>query len=115
MASEQTIAFGAGNKIIEEKVNLLNKRIEKIEGLLLRMTTPEFADKKLGALEISKKLEKLLDYRNDSKIEIAALKERVAALEAGKKPNPKKYKKIEEDLSKYDERIHNLVYRAGKS
>ncbi len=77
----------------------------------------ELIEKRLEQENIFGKVQMLSDFRQEIKIEVAALDERLASIE--ERLSLKKKPVQETDFSKEDEqlqkKIHNLVYHAGKA
>ena len=92
-----------------EKLNYLNKRMNRLENLLLRVNNTQFLGKKLNGTKLFQKVNDLDEFRQNAKLEIAALKQEFAKI---KKSNgePEKEKKQEEDID--EEKIHRLIYHS---
>lgn len=89
-----------------ERMLYLNKRIERLEQLLLKINDSKFVAQKINGSSLFKKLKELEAFKQDTKLEISALKQRLDKIQPQKnikKPGPK--------IS--DEKLRELVFRAS--
>ena len=106
------VSFGSGNALsFEERANrermmYLNKRIERLEQLLLKINDSKFVAQKINGSNLFKKLKELEGFKQDTKLEIAALKQRLDKVQPRKK-----LKKPGPEIS--DEKLRDLVFRAS--
>jgi uncharacterized small protein (DUF1192 family) len=108
-------ANGAFEEAVEkERIQLLGKRIDRLEGLLLRINGSHFLGKKLNGTVLGQKLNDFTQFKDNTKLEIAALKQEVARLKGalGMHKEPK-----QDDYQISDEKLHELVFqhRSGKA
>lgn len=90
----------------KERIRMLNKRIERLEQLLLKINNSKFIARKLNGTGLYQKLSNFDQFKQDTKLEIAALRQRLDRIQPQKKkPKP--------DLPKIsDEKLRDLVFRA---
>lgn len=105
-ASGRVAAFE--KELEREKIAYLNKRMARLEQLLLKMNSSGFIAQKLGDSDLGQRLKTLEDFRERSRLEIAALKQRLD----GNVPLEKK--QLEEIPEISDEKLHSLVFRSGR-
>ena len=86
----------------------LIRRIDRIERILINFNNPSFFNKKLVDTEFYEKLEGFRDFKNDSRIQIAALKQQL------EKIHPAKTKNKNTVSSTEAKRIHELAYNIKK-
>ena len=100
-------SFKPGN----HKPNAVDKRVDRIENLLLKINGSEFLGKKLDSTVLGKKLNDLTRFKTNTKVEIEALKEQMAQVknEIGikEKTNPC------QDYDISDEKLHELVFKSA--
>ncbi len=85
----------------------LKERIGRLENLLLRVNNAEFLGKKLDGTKLAQKLKELSEFKQNAKIEIAALKERLDEIYPVKPKN-----QGVPDIS--DEKLHEIIYQVKK-
>lgn len=93
-----------------DRIKVLHKRIERLEGLLLRLNNKEFVAKKFNGTNICQKINDLEEFRQNARLEIAALKQQVASNGNGhfaRERGKKEIARIE------PERLHKIVYRSA--
>ncbi|MBN2067909.1 MAG: hypothetical protein JW744_05565 [Candidatus Diapherotrites archaeon] len=91
-----------------ERLRMLNKRIDRLESLLLKIGSASPVAGSLESAGLPKKLKSLEEFQQNTKLEIAALKQQLREI------IPEKPKQANFEPSVDDERVHNLVYHAGK-
>ena len=88
----------------------VKNRLDRLERILLGLNTTTFVGKKLNATKLYRKLNELSDFRNDAKIQIAALRDELEQLKSGKLKKAKK-----KGIPKLkDKRLHELAYNIRK-
>ena len=106
------VSFGSSRGLsFEERANrermlYLNKRIERLEQLLLKINDSKFVAQKINGSNLFKKLKELEGFKQDTKLEIAALNQRLDKVQPRKK-----LKKPGPGIS--DEKLRDLVFRAS--
>ena len=96
-----------------ERARMLNKRVDRLENLLLKMNGAKFVSYKLNGANLEQKLSGLEEFRQNTSLEIAALKQQLAALKGNELPEENEE---EIELSAADEkRAHAIVYHGNKS
>jgi len=108
VASAGTVANQASfeQRLGSEKMALLNKRLDRLEQILLKLSSSEVLAQKLDATTLSKKMDDYSKFKETTRLEIAALKQRLDKVQ----PVPKKDKKAVE-IS--DKKLRDLVFRAS--
>lgn len=115
-------------KALAQKVLMAHRRLDNLENLVYQSKNNDFAGEGT-IIKTSKKLDSLLDFKNNTKIEIEALKERVATIEKRNniKPRQKTFEEPEDSEDSEDaensgsensdemEKIHNLIYRGSRN
>ncbi len=110
IAASASKHFPAQGRAKQENVDELNKRIERVENLLLKVNGSQFLGKKLNGTVLGRKLNDFVQFKNNTKIEIEALKEDLANT---KKDLGVKEKEPKENYKISDEALHNLVFRGS--
>ena len=95
----------------QERANQLNKRIDRLESLLLKINGSKFLGKKLNGTVIGQKLSGYNEFKGNTKIEIAALKQDIARVK--KEIGIKEKKNPGEDYQINDKKLHELVFQTG--
>ena len=88
-----------------ERIIYLGKRIDRLEQLLLKLNKSDFVAQKINSTNFGQKLSELDTFKQKTKLEIAALKQRLDEV----KPVVKKQTKNISNIS--DKRLHELVFR----
>ena len=91
-----------------EKMAYLNKRLERLEQLLLKIDNSKFLAQKLNSTSLSKKLSGLDEFKQNTRLEIAALKQRLDKVQPVKKAKKPKV----QDIS--DKKLRELVFRSSR-
>ncbi len=92
-----------------ERVRMLNKRIDRLENLLLRINNARFVAKKLNGTNLIQKLNGFEEFKQNTRLEIAALKQQLASMQKNK---PKATRKAVPETD--DEKLHKLVYHSAR-
>ena len=94
----------------KERSQMLKKRIDRLEAILLKINGSNFLGKKIDGTVLGQKLQNLSEFKDTTKLEIAALKQDLARvkLQAGIKEKPKK-----PDYPISDKKLHSLVFSTG--
>lgn len=102
----------ASTQALNEKVMMAHQRLDTMENAIVKIgkATLESDDKKNG--RIKKKLNSLINQKNNTKIEIEALKDRVARLE---ELNDFPHSSREEKTEELKQKIHDLAYNKGSA
>ncbi|MBN1940813.1 MAG: hypothetical protein JW772_01380 [Candidatus Diapherotrites archaeon] len=95
--------------VMDERISLLNRRLERIEQILLRLNGKEYSGKVSPA--VARKIVALEDYKRNSHIEIQALKERMDSFDRHLNISSKRSSGKEVDIS--DERLRDMVFNKG--
>jgi hypothetical protein len=90
-----------------ERVNYLSRRIERLEQLLLKLNKSDFLAQKINSTNLSQKLEELEEFKQNTRLEIAALKQRLDKIS----PEPEKKQNNVPEIS--DEKLREIVFRAS--
>ena len=96
-----------GQSLGSEKAAYLAKRIERLEQLLLKINNSKFLAQKLDATNLSTRLRDFDEFKQNTKLEIAALRQRLDKVQ----PQKSKPKQKIPDIS--DEKLHDLVFRVS--
>ncbi len=89
-----------------EKRALLNKRVDRLEQILLKLSSSNVLAQKLDATTFSKKMDGYSKFKETTRLEIAALKQRLDKVQ----PVSKKAKK---NIEISDKKLRDLVFRAS--
>lgn len=97
----------ASTQALNEKVMMAHQRLDSMENAIVKIgkATLESDDKKNG--RIKEKLDSLINQKNNIKIEIEALKDRVARLE---ELNDLPHTSRKEETEELKQKIHDLAY-----
>ncbi len=95
-----------GQKASMEKIAYLTKRITRLEELLLKINNSQFLVQKLNGTNLSQKITEFETFRQNTKLEVAALKQRLDKIA----PVKKKPKLNIPEIS--DKKLHDLVFRS---
>ncbi len=104
-----------------ERTRMLNKRIDRLESLLLRINNAKFVARKLNGTNLVQRLNGFEQFKQDTRLEIAALKQQLAALKKNEGEGLNQNKEAdrgseeparEEEID--EERIHDWVYHSNK-
>ncbi len=106
MALAEPVSF-EGNAA-KEKMDYLNKRVDRLEQLLLKIDNSKFIAQKLNATNLYQKLNGLDEFKQNTRLEIAALKQRIDKVQ----PAPKAKKVKVPEIS--DENLKEIVFRASR-
>ena len=90
-----------------ERVDYLNRRIARLEQLLLKINGNGSITQKISTTELTQKLNSLGEFKQNTKLEIAALKQRLDKIQ------PVEKKKTENIPELRDEKLRDLVFRAS--
>ncbi len=93
----------------DDRVKMLNTRIERLENILLRLNKTQFVAQKLNGTSLYQKITDLEEFKQNTKLEIAALRQQLGTVSqqpvvrsvAGAPPVD-------------DERLHKLVFRSAE-
>jgi len=96
------------NTAEKERVNHLNKRIERLEELLLKINNSKFLAQKLNGTKLSQRINEFDSFKQNTKLEIAALRQRLDKVQ----PQKKKFKQPVPDIS--NEKLKQLVFRSTR-
>jgi len=91
----------------KEKIGYLYKRIDRLEQLLLKLDSSKFVAQKINGTNLGQRLQEFDEFKQNTKLEIAALKQRFDKMQPVKKSNEKKASEIS------DEKLRDLVFRAS--
>lgn len=91
----------------KEKANYLTKRIERLEQLLLKINNSKFIAQKLDATNLAQKLKDFDEFKQNTRLEIAALRQRLDKSH----PQKEEVKQPIPDIS--DDKLHDLVFRVS--
>lgn len=91
-----------------EKMDYLNKRVERLEQLLLKINNSKFVAQKINGTNLGQKLADLNEFKQNTRLEIAALKQRLDKVA----PQEKKPKEKIPDIS--DEKLREIIFRANR-
>ncbi len=95
-----------------ERTRMLNKRVDRLESLLLKINGAKFVSYKLNRTNLAQKLSGLEEFKQNTELQIAALKQQLAALKGNHLPEENEE---ETELSQADsERAHAIVYHRSK-
>ncbi len=103
--SEPELSFE--DRAEKERIEYLGRRIERLEQLLLKLDKSDFVAQKINTTNFSQKLEELEEFKQNTRLEIAALKQRLDKIQ----PESKKRPKPAPNLS--DEKLREIVFRAS--
>jgi len=113
LANSPSHSFGRDSVLLKaserERQNMLNKRIDRLEKLILTINGPEFVEKKVDSTVMGKKFSDLNDFRRRARVEIAALKDEMKAVK--KKLGVKEKKNPGKEYQISDKKLHDLVFR----
>ena len=103
----ETIITSSAIEAINQKIMMAHQRLDSMENAIVKIgkATLESDDTKNG--KIKEKLDSLINQKNNTKIEIEALKDRVARLE---ELNELPHTSREEETEDLKQKIHNLAY-----
>jgi hypothetical protein len=109
--SRAVVAAGPKQVSFEQRLGLekfahLNKRMDRLEQILLKLGSSKVLAKKLDATTLSRKMDDYGKFKETTRLEIAALKQRLDKVQ----PAPKKSKK---NIGISDEKLRDLVFRAS--
>ncbi len=90
-----------------ERVEYLNKRITRLEQLLLKLNENGSISQKINTADFNQKLNSLSEFKQNTRLEMAALKQRLDKI----KPVEKKSKPNISEIS--DKKLRDLVFRAS--
>jgi len=94
----------------KERIQMLNKRIDRLESMLLKINGAKFLGKKLNGTVLGQRLNEFSEFKGNTKLEIAALKQELAALKSKLGVQGKKSKT---DYAISNKKLHNLVFQGG--
>lgn len=103
-----------------DQLNQLNRRIDRVENLLLKINNSDEVAIRFAELKLTQKVNDLVEYRQNSRIEIEALKEKISAIEetflphSSEKPLPSRENFSENDDEKFQRKIHEIIYHSRK-
>lgn len=89
-----------------ERIAFLGKRIERLEQLLLKIDNSKFVAQKINATNLFQKLKELEQFKQDTRLEIAALKQRLDRVQPVKAKQKKNFPEIS------DEKLRRIVFRS---
>ena len=90
-----------------ERVRHLNKRIERLEQLLLKINNSKFVAQKINGTNLYSKLRDLNQFKQDTGLEIAAMRQRLDKIQPLEKASKPKLSEIS------DKKLRDLVFRAS--
>ncbi|MCX6799260.1 MAG: hypothetical protein NTW59_04160 [Candidatus Diapherotrites archaeon] len=93
----------------EDRVKMLSGRIERLENIILRLNNKQFVAKKINGTSLYQKINDLETFKQDAKLEIAALKQQLAAIMP---PEARRAKK--ETVEIEPEQLHRFVFRSAE-
>lgn len=95
------------DSVKNERIEYLGRRIARLEQLLLKLNGSKPIAAKIKVSRLSQKLDDLDDFRQNTKLEIEALKQRLDSLQ----PVQSKAKDSFPEIS--DEKLREIVFRAS--
>lgn len=93
-------------RLSSEKLSHLNKRVDRLEQVLLKLSSSKAVAKNLRASNLSRKMDDYVKFKERTRLEIAALKQRLDKVQ----PSSKKRGRGPE-IS--DEKLRDIVFRAS--
>ncbi len=90
-----------------ERVDYLNRRIARLEQLLLKLNGNGSIAQKINTTELTQKLDSFGEFKQNTKLEIAALKQRLDKIQ------PVEKKKTQNIPEISDKKLRDLVFRAS--
>ncbi len=90
-----------------ERVDYLNRRIARLEQLLLKLNGNGSIAQKINTTELTQKLDSLGEFKQNTTLEIAALKQRLDKIQPVEKKKKQNIPKIS------DKKLRDLVFRAS--
>ena len=94
-----------------ERMRMLHKRIDRLESLLLRINNTNFVAQKLNGTNLVQKLNGFEEFKQNTKLEIEALKQQLSAV---KKDSGIKAKPREEIPDVPESQLHDLIFHSAK-
>ncbi len=91
-----------------ERIAHLNKRISRLEQLLLKINNPKFVAQKINGTNLGQKLSDLEQFKQNTKLEIAALRQRLDKIQ------PVKNKRKPRIPNIGDRKLREIVFRASR-
>lgn len=92
------------------QLNGLNRRVDRVENLLLKLGNSAEVSRKLAELKLSQKVNELNEFRQSAKIELEALSEKIDSLDEKMNPHNLLQKNPEEEDAEFQQKIHNIIY-----
>ena len=107
LADSQTMMSTSSAEALNQKVMMAHQRLNELENAIVKIgkATLEKDETKNG--KIKEKLDSLINQKNDAKIEIEALKDRVVRLE---NLNELPHESSEEETEDLKQKIHDLAF-----
>lgn len=92
---------------LEQKSVMMHERIQRIENILTKIPLDKL-EQQLDSIELSKKVERLIEFKNEARIQLAALEERM--LEQKNKPlaEEQQLDSLERELKEQDKSLREL-------
>jgi len=94
-------------QVVKDRFVHLNKRMDRMEQLLLKINESKFLAQKLNGTNLVQKLNKVDKFQQTTKLEIAALNQRLDKI----LPEKKRVKKPGPGIS--DEKLREIVFRSA--
>jgi len=97
---------------LNEKIMMAHQRLDAMESAIVKIGKSTLEKDEVKNIKIKEKLDSLINQKNNTKIEIEALKDRVAKLEESADLYPESSKEETEELK---QKIHDLAYNKSKA
>ena len=104
--SQRATAFE--KELEREKIAFLGKRMARLEQLLLKMNSNGFLAQKLDNSNLGQRLKSLEEFKEKTRLEVAALKQRLD------NSVPAEKRQVEAIPAVSNEKLHSLVFRSGR-
>lgn len=91
-----------------ERITYLNKRISRLEQLLLTINNSKFVAQKINGTNLGQKLSDLEQFKQNTKLEIAALRQRLDKIQPAKRERKPRIPNIS------DKKLREIVFRASR-
>lgn len=92
------------------QLNGLNRRVDRVENLLLKLGNSDEVAKKVAELKLSQKVNELSEFRQSAKIELEALNEKIDSIGEKLGQHNLLQKNPEEEDAEFRQKIHNIIY-----
>ncbi|MFH1239586.1 MAG: hypothetical protein V1672_00005 [Candidatus Diapherotrites archaeon] len=102
----------ASTQALNEKIIMAHQRLDAMENAIVKIGKATLEKDEVKNGKIKEKLDSLINQKNNTKIELEALKDRVARLE---ELNDFSHKSREEETEDLKQKIHDLAYNKGSA